>query len=96
MSGEDMIDAIKASLARVLPGAVVLFLGIMLILALGITLLGEGPPLVRSFTDTLPQPLRSLTLFASLALPLVALCWCGRRLLGYIISHVINLTKGGV
>ncbi len=95
MNSEDMIDAIKASLARVLPGTIILFLGIMLMLALGITLLVEGPPLVRSLTATLPQPLRSLTLFTSLAVPLIALCWCGKRLLGYTVAHTVK-PKGSV
>jgi hypothetical protein len=87
---EYIVDAIKASLARVLPGALILFVGVMLMLALGITLLVESPPLVRSFASTLPQPFRSLALFVSLAVPLVALCWCGRRLLGYIMTRTIK------
>jgi hypothetical protein len=85
-----MVDAIKSSLARVLPGAVVLFVGVMLMLALGITLLIEGPPIVRSLAAGLPQPLRSLTLLVSLAVPLVALCWCGKRLLGYTVARTVK------
>lgn len=89
---EDMVDALKASLARVLPGALVLLVGILLMLSLGITLLVEGPPLVRSLIAGLPQPYRSLVLFASLSVPLVALCWCGKALLGYSLSRTM---KGG-
>lgn len=88
MNPEDMVDAIKASLARVLPGALVLFLGTMLMLGAGVLLLTEGPPLVRSLTAGLPQPFRSLVLFAALAGPLLFLCWLGRRVMGYTISQI--------
>jgi hypothetical protein len=83
---EHMVNAVKASLARVLPGALVLFVGVMLMLAIGITVVVEGPGIVRPLTAPLPQPFRSLALIASLGIPLVVLGWCGKRLLGYGIS----------
>ena len=91
---EHMVDAVKTSLARVLPGALVLFVGVMLMLAVGITVIVEGPGIVRPLTASLPQPVRSLVLLASLVIPLVVLGWCGKRLLGYTITHVTQPREG--
>jgi hypothetical protein len=90
---EDMLDAIKASLAKVLPGAMVTFAGVMLMLAIGVAILTELPPLVRLLTDPLPQPFRSAALFFLLAVPLAVLAWSGRRLMGYTVSQMMKRTK---
>ena len=59
----------------------------LFVLAVGIIVVVEGPGIIRPLTASLPQPFRSLALLASLDIPLVVLSWCGKRLLGYNISH---------
>lgn len=95
MSHENQtVDLIAKSLARVLPGAIVTFLGMMLVLAIGLLLLTDGAAALRSLTAGLPQPLRSISYLASLAVPLVILCWSARKTMGYVLSHITK-TKGG-
>lgn len=83
----EMVDAIKSSLAKVLPGAMVVFVGIMLMLALGVAIVVWLPALVKPMIAGIPQPLRSIVYFASLAIPLIVLASAGRRVMGYIISR---------
>lgn len=89
----EVVDLAQKTLARVLPGALVTFLGTMLILATGFLLLTEGAAALRLLTSDLPQPFRSLTYFVLLAGPLVILCWSGRKVMGYVIARMSTLQK---
>jgi hypothetical protein len=86
----EMADVIKSSLAKVLPGAMVTFLGIMLMLALGVGIVVYLPVVIKPLVAGMTQPFRSIVLFLSLAVPLVVLASAGRRVMGYIISRTTS------
>jgi hypothetical protein len=90
MNADALLDAIKACLERIIPGAFILFIGTMLTLGIGVTWLVEGPAILRTITAGLAQPLRSIVLLAGLGGPLVVLCYSARLLMGYILAHWLN------
>lgn len=90
MNAGAMLDAIKACLERIIPGALILFIGTMLTLGIGVTWLVEGPAILRGIVAGLAQPLRSIVLLAGLGAPLVILCYSAWLLMGYILSHWMN------
>lgn len=90
MSDDPILERIKAELARVLPGLAVGFFGLGIIAALGMILLTEMPTYARAMLSDFPQPWRSLGLLFVLGVPLVVLCVCGKRVMGYILTHVSN------
>lgn len=88
MNTDAIIDALKASIEKIIPGGAAVLLGAILTLGLGLTWVLEGPPLVRAATAGMVQPFRSLSLFCGLALPLIILGYAFRKGLGYVISLI--------
>lgn len=89
----EMVDVIKSSLAKVLPGAMVTFLGIMLMLALGVGVVVYLPAIIKPLVAGMPQPFRSIVFFVALAVPMIVLASAGRTVMGYIISRTTGPSK---
>jgi hypothetical protein len=83
----DQSEILKRILVAVLPGIAVTLAVCLLMLGVGVVILTEGAPLVRSLTGTLPQPWRSMVLLATLAAGLAAVGIAGKLILGYIMTR---------
>ena len=83
----DQAEILKRILVAVLPGIAVTLAVCLLMLGVGVVIVTEGAPLVRSLTATLPQPWRSLVLLAALAAGLTSVCMAGKLVLGYIMTR---------
>lgn len=90
MNDDNRLELMKAALARVLPGIAVCVIGTGLMIGLAMLLLTELPGYARYMLSGFPQPYRSISLLLILGGPLVVLCVCGKRMMGYILTHVSN------